>query len=509
MGSPIPNDLTTGEGIVRLSGIGLRPDVAGEENGATATPVGVGRAEAASVRLITTVIQTDCLAGLDGLEKGSVAAIVTSPPYNIGKQYQGSDDNKDDYQSWMRSVFVACKRALADNGHFFLQVGGIPSRPLIPWEVITQALSAGFVLQNQIVWVKSVAIREKTYGHFKPINSKRFMNQTHEFIFHLTNKGETSINRLAVGVPFTDESNIKRFGHENNRRCRGNTWFIPYETITSKKKGYNHPAAFPVALPEMCIKLAGIPQGSLVVDPYVGTGTTLVACKRLQMNGIGFDISPEYCKMAEERLIGLEPATEPAILVATLTRTALGDTASMIPPKQATPQAFLANPETEIRFSGSPYLRRVPPTFRYANTCPCLEDVPLDLGDHLDGFGLISILRETRCGVVDPRPFDDQWARIVHNLCEARGIPFRYGHMGDRERFPSKLLGSVEREDIPAFFTGTQPEGRSAGPFRLSGSFASDMGMRTSCPAGVVSLFSETGKSESGSGLPRPEQAAN
>jgi site-specific DNA-methyltransferase (adenine-specific) len=183
--------------------------------------VGVGEAE-----VINAVIQTDCITGLDGLEKGSDAAIITSPPYNIGKKYQGSDDRKDDYLGWMHSVFVACKRALADNGHFFLQVGGIPSRPLIPWEVVTEARGAGFVLQNQILWVKSVAIGGKTCGHFKPINSKRFMNQTHEFIFHLTNKGETSINRLAVGVPFIDESNIKRFGHENNRRCRGNTWFI-------------------------------------------------------------------------------------------------------------------------------------------------------------------------------------------------------------------------------------------------------------------------------------------
>ena len=309
-GSPIPNDSTTGEDIVRSGGTGLSPDGVEQDDGPNATPAAVGKTETNLGRLISKVIQTDCIAGLNSLEKGSVAAIVTSPPYNIGKRYQGSDDNEGDYLSWMRSVFVSCKQALADNGHFFLVVGGVPTRPLIPWEVLKEALSAGFVLQNPIVWDKSIAIGDKTYGLFKPINSKRFLNQDYEFIFHLTKNGDVPIDRLAVGVPFIYKSNIKRFGHKNNLRCRGNVWHIPYKTKTSKEKSYNHPAPFPVALPKMCIKASGIPQGSLVVDPFVGTGTTLAACKRLHMNGIGFDTSPEYCKMAEERLMGSNPVTE-------------------------------------------------------------------------------------------------------------------------------------------------------------------------------------------------------
>jgi protein gp37 len=104
-------------------------------------------------------------------------------------------------------------------------------------------------------------------------------------------------------------------------------------------------------------------------------------------------------------------------------------------------------------------LRRVPAAFRYANICPCLEDVTPELGDHLDGIGLVSISGETGCGVVNPRPFDDQWARNVRDLCDARGIPFRFGHTGGRKRLPSTLLDGVERKDIPTFFTGPQPEG--------------------------------------------------
>jgi site-specific DNA-methyltransferase (adenine-specific) len=249
-----------------------------------------------------SVIQTDCIAGFNNLRKKSVSVVVTSPPYNIGLDYGEANDNKTDYLGWMQSVFSAGLIALADNGHFFLQMGGIATRPLIPWEVLSRALAAGFILQNEIVWVKNITVGGESYGQFKPINSDRFLNHTHEFIFHLTKAGKTPVDRLAVGVPLKYESNVARWGHKNKTRCRGNVWFIPYETIQSKAERGHHPAVFPVALPEMCIKMAGVTQGSLVVDPFSGTGTTMVACKRLKMKGIGFDISYEYCKIAEARL---------------------------------------------------------------------------------------------------------------------------------------------------------------------------------------------------------------
>jgi site-specific DNA-methyltransferase (adenine-specific) len=249
------------------------------------------------------VIHKDCVTGLAELNS-SVSVIVTSPPYNIGLHYDVSDDNKTNYLSWMESVFLACKKALLEDGHFFLQVGGIATRPLIPWEVLSRALMAGFILQNEIVWVKNISLStrgEDSFGQFKPIPSKRLLTNTHEFIFHLTKTGRLPINRLAIGVPLKYKSNVTRFNHKEDLRCRGNVWFIPYETIQSKKER-GHPAIFPVALPEMCIKLAGISQGSLVVDPFVGTGSTLVACKNLKMQGLGFDISAKYCKIARERL---------------------------------------------------------------------------------------------------------------------------------------------------------------------------------------------------------------
>jgi site-specific DNA-methyltransferase (adenine-specific) len=232
--------------------------------------------------------------------------IVTSPVYNIGKSYSGDEtkDSKDDYLGWMHTVLAACYRPLSAHGHLFLQMGGTPTRPLIPHEVLSRALAAGFKLQNDIIWVKSISIgegAEDSHGHFTPMNSHLYLNNTHEHIFHLTKTGKEKINRLAIGVQFKDKSNIRRFNHGADVRCRGNSWFIPFK-VTSKADRNYHPAPFPVDLPAMCIKLAGVPQGSLVVDPFLGTGTTLVACKQLGMRGIGFDTSAEYCAMARQRL---------------------------------------------------------------------------------------------------------------------------------------------------------------------------------------------------------------
>jgi site-specific DNA-methyltransferase (adenine-specific) len=269
---------------------------------ATATPT--------KGQVISKAVQSDCIDGLNSLPEKSVACVVTSPPYNIGVKYGTHDDNRADYPEWMKSVFVGIKRVLTDNGHFFLQVGGIAKNPTIPLLVLSMALAAGFVLQNQIVWIKSVTVGDESHGPFKPVNSNRFLNQTNEFIFHLTKSGNVPVDRLAVGVPFADKTNIARFEHEKDLRCRGNSWFIPYEPI---HKPNDHPAIFPVALPEMCIKFSGVPKGSQVVDPFVGSGTTLIACEKLGMTGLGFDIDESYVEYANRRLERLSMERPPTV----------------------------------------------------------------------------------------------------------------------------------------------------------------------------------------------------
>src|SRR3954468_10590142 len=136
---------------------------------------------------------------------------------------------------------------------------------------VAGALRDVFVLQNHILWVKSISIGDTTVGHFKPITSRRYLNHNHEAIFHFTKTGAVELDRLAIGEPFKDKSNIVRWGHKRNRRCAGDVWFIPYPTVRSKAQKFDHPAGFPVALPERCIRLHGV-RSARVLDPFLGTG---------------------------------------------------------------------------------------------------------------------------------------------------------------------------------------------------------------------------------------------
>jgi site-specific DNA-methyltransferase (adenine-specific) len=256
----------------------------------------------------------DCIAGLnENVSEKSVDVVVTSPPYNIGIGYSSYNDAlpREKYMAWMEEVGVAVKRALADDGSFFLNIGNKPKDQWIAWDVAS-VLRKHFVLQNVILWVKSIAISKSdvgnypniagdiAVGHFKPIVSDRFLNDCHEYIFHFTKTGDARLDKLAVGIPYQDKTNIGRWkAAKEDRRDRGNTWFIPYETIQSKSER-PHPATFPVKLPEMCVKLHG--SAKLVVDPFTGIGSTGVAAMRLRVAFVGFEIDKEYLDAAVARL---------------------------------------------------------------------------------------------------------------------------------------------------------------------------------------------------------------
>jgi site-specific DNA-methyltransferase (adenine-specific) len=84
-------------------------------------------------------------------------------------------------------------------------------------------------------------------------------------------------------------------------RCRGNTWFIPYETIQSRDKERPHPATFPARLPEMCLRLHGLDRIRTVADPFMGLGSTAVACAQLGLNFIGVELDGGYLEDAVQR----------------------------------------------------------------------------------------------------------------------------------------------------------------------------------------------------------------
>ena len=258
----------------------------------------------------------DCVELLRGLEPGSVSAIVTSPPYNLGVRYRSYDDTlpRDRYLEWSSDWIEAATRTLGTRGSLFLNVGAKPTDPWTPLDV-AQAARRHLTLQNTLHWVKSIAIdkesagaaaaldRDLAVGHYKPINSDRFVNDCHEFIFHFTPEGRTPIDRRAVGVAYQDQSNVGRWQSGGaNRRCRGNAWFIPYATIQNRDKDRPHPATFPPRLAEYCLRLHGTSRLRLVMDPFLGLGSAAVAAADLGVDFVGIEIDEHYLKEAVQRV---------------------------------------------------------------------------------------------------------------------------------------------------------------------------------------------------------------
>ena len=244
----------------------------------------------------------DCLEVLGGMADRSVDVVVTSPPYNLGIAYSSYGDRRaeTEYLEWMVRVAAALRRVLREDGSFFLNIAGSSTQPWLPFELIVR-LRPLFALQNHIAWIKSIALPDDAVGHFKPVPGERFVHRNHEHIFHLTQDGSVRLDRLAIGVPFKDKSNIARRGHMQDLRCRGDTWFVPYATVQSKTQKFSHPGTFPVDLPRWCIRLHGKP-GAVVLDPFCGAGTTLVAAREEGCAGIGIEIDAEYVATAERRL---------------------------------------------------------------------------------------------------------------------------------------------------------------------------------------------------------------
>ncbi len=259
----------------------------------------------------------DCRTGLvRRLAEGSVDVVVTSPPYNLGVPYGAYDDRRprESYLAFLGEVAGAIEKALSDRGSFFLNISGAPKDPWLPWDA-ARTIHERFELQNVVHWIKSVAIgrahagqragltQDLAVGHYKPVHSDRFLHGAHEYVFHFTRRGDVPLDRLAIGVPYQDASNVGRWqASAAGLRCRGNTWFLPYPTIRRRATDRPHPATFPPELAEWCLKLHGLSRVRRAVDPFLGIGASALAAARLGVPFVGFEIDAGYLATARYRL---------------------------------------------------------------------------------------------------------------------------------------------------------------------------------------------------------------
>ena len=238
------------------------------------------------------IINEDSLTYLLTMQAGSIDVVVTSPRYNFGKNYPGVSDKTpmEDYFKEMTRLGSGLLHVVKDDGVIFLNVGCRAANPLHDVNVAQCFLDAGWVLQERIIWQKA---DENGNGHFTPINSKIYLNNLWESIFLLSKKGDVELDRLAIGVPYKDQSNIKRWKRGNSVHCRGDVWFIPYETIQSRERDRaGHEAIFPRELVVRCLRLVEKGRiGLTVLDPCCGIGTVPCIAEEQGHIGIGIELS--------------------------------------------------------------------------------------------------------------------------------------------------------------------------------------------------------------------------
>ena len=231
---------------------------------------------------LNRIYNMDSREGLLKIDDGSIDLIITSPPYK----------EKDGYDPEMiEEVFNQLFRVHKNNSLFFLNFGHLVEDKSRPFKVLEMAGLAGFELNETITWKKT---------QFSPIIGERRLNNLTEFIFLLYNGKMPTLDRLSVSVPYQDKSNIGRYS-DKDLRCAGNFWEFGYETIQRKSQKL-HNDRFPLELPLRCIKLSNVKSG-IVLDPFIGSGTTALAAKQMGLNYIGFELKENNCKIAEKRLI--------------------------------------------------------------------------------------------------------------------------------------------------------------------------------------------------------------
>jgi DNA modification methylase len=234
---------------------------------------------------------------MEHLPDASVALMVTSPPYNVGKDYD-DDLSLEEYLSLLRAVFRETYRVIEAGGRVAVNVANLGRKPYLPLNHLVARLltEVGFMLRGEIIWQKARGAGGScAWGSWRSAKNP-VLRDVHEYVVVACKE---SYRRIRSG-----DDSISR---DEFLAATTSLWEIPPESA----RRVGHPAPFPVELPRRLIELYTF-AGDLVLDPFVGAGSTAVAAVAAGRHYIGYDIDPEYIGLAERRIAEARAAIDGA-----------------------------------------------------------------------------------------------------------------------------------------------------------------------------------------------------
>jgi modification methylase len=241
---------------------------------------------------------------MDELPNSSIDLVVTSPPYNVGKDYD-QDLSIEQYRSLLKSVFKETYRVLSDDGgRVCINVANLGRKPYIPLHsyIIQDMLEIGFLMRGEIIWNKAASAGiSAAWGSWLSASNPT-LRDVHEYILVFCKGSFSRTSSLLSASP--------QHNNRNNNNKKENTitkeeflnftksiWKFPAESA----KRVGHPAPFPLELPHRCIQLYTF-KGDVVLDPFCGVGTTCLAAAKLERSYVGYDTNQEYVDTAVMRI---------------------------------------------------------------------------------------------------------------------------------------------------------------------------------------------------------------
>lgn len=235
------------------------------------------------------VIYNKSSENMDELPDNSIHLMVTSPPYNVSKEYD-DDLSLKEYCSLLYSVFSETYKKLVPGGRACVNIANIGRKPYIPLHsfIIEIMLDIGFLMRGEIIWNKaSSAGSSCAWGSWMSA-SNPVLRDLHEYIL-VFSKDSFSRNKTE-----DKENTVSR---DEFLEYTKSIW--TFQTASAQKVG--HPAPFPIELPYRLIQLYTF-RDEVVLDPFCGSGTTCIAAKKTNRYYVGYEIEEDYVKLSEERI---------------------------------------------------------------------------------------------------------------------------------------------------------------------------------------------------------------